>query len=71
MKLLFVIFYNYDTGQLRHLFYPIKHIPSEHQDEFIDDVYKWLYDVTPKRSKDVLQGEVGRYDQMTILATRE
>ncbi|XP_041461599.1 uncharacterized protein LOC121412902, partial [Lytechinus variegatus] len=57
--------------QIRCLFYPIKYIPVEHQEEFVDDVYKWLCDITPKRSGNVFQGELGRAEIMTILATKE
>ncbi|XP_041461329.1 uncharacterized protein LOC121412615 [Lytechinus variegatus] len=57
--------------QLRCVFYPIKNIPVEHQDEFIDDVYKWMCDVTPKRSGNFYQGELGRAKTMTIVATKE
>nr|XP_054752722.1 juvenile hormone acid O-methyltransferase-like [Lytechinus pictus] len=57
--------------QIRCVFYPTKYIPVEHQEEFIDDVYKWACNVTPKRSGNVYQGEVGRMEHITIMATKE
>nr|XP_054753327.1 juvenile hormone acid O-methyltransferase-like [Lytechinus pictus] len=57
--------------QLRTFFYPMKYIPVEHQNDFIDDVYKWLCDVTPKRSGNVYHGAAGRIEHMTIMATKE
>ncbi|XP_041461414.1 juvenile hormone acid O-methyltransferase-like [Lytechinus variegatus] len=57
--------------QLRCLFYPIKYIPAEHHDDFIDDVYKHMRDVTPKRSGNVFYGDMGRSEHMTIVATKE
>lgn len=58
-------------AQLRCLFDPVTQIPAQHRDEFIDDVYNWLYDVTPKRPNGVLQGELGRFEYIIILATKE
>ncbi|XP_041462949.1 uncharacterized protein LOC121413982 [Lytechinus variegatus] len=58
-------------AQLQCLFDPITQIPFQQQDEFLDDVYKWLYDVTTKREDGYLQGELGRFEYLIALATKE
>ncbi|XP_072169560.1 juvenile hormone acid O-methyltransferase-like [Diadema setosum] len=55
---------------IRIAFGHLRRIPDDLQDECIDDIHRWLVDVTPKTSEGLPIGPIGRMEALHVVATK-
>ncbi|XP_071493187.1 uncharacterized protein [Diadema antillarum] len=48
----------------------LTYIPDDLKDECIDDIHRWLVDVTPKTSEGLPMGPIGRIMELHVVATK-
>ncbi|XP_071493230.1 uncharacterized protein [Diadema antillarum] len=56
--------------QIRSLTGHLQCIPDDLKDECVDDIHRWLVDVTPKTSDGFPMGPIGRLEALHVVATK-